>query len=287
VYEIDRIYISCVEINSIELPDCHKHLFECEENIFEKAHKNLENKKILFIGDAYTRYQYLSLCFILRHRQPESKHAYPRIIQENSWNIDNSNLNKRESFYIGSSAVLHPYETCITCKKDGSYESRYYHDEDLKITIAYIQFNGIGNIFHDKKEEIKSYFPNFNQIDLIVTNIGFLSYNHDIKAEEYIKDIQSLESNLIIWLTTPYQNGEYNDVHWWKRHHNTTIDRTQMNAVDYQMCNYQGVVCLDTSWTAKYVHANGYWNNLFFTEPTYAIFNDQLIDLVIKHRRKK
>jgi len=284
LHEINRIHVSCIEINSFEQPDCHKHLYECEENIFEKAHKYFKHKKVLFIGDAFTRYQYLSLCFILRHRQPESKHAYPRIIQENSWNMNDLNLNKRESFYIGSSAVLHPYETCIKCKKDGSFESRYYHDIKLKVTLAYIQYNGIGDVFHDKKDEIKSYFPDLNRIDVVVTNIGFLSYNSSIKVEEYIQFIKSL-GTIIVWLTTPYQNGEYNDAHWWKRHHNTTINRTQMNAVDYQMCNCPGVLCLDTSWTAKYVHANSYWNNLFFTEPTYAIFNDQLIDLVTKQTR--
>ena len=50
IHEIDKVYVSCVEINSFELPNCHKHLFDCEENIFDKSIKNLENKKVLFIG---------------------------------------------------------------------------------------------------------------------------------------------------------------------------------------------------------------------------------------------
>ena len=287
-------FLSSVEINSFKLPDCYIHRFHCEERIAEKAISYFRSKTVLFIGDSLTRYQYLSLCYILRHRQPESSHAYPKIVQENSWGSDDDKLKQWEKFFIGSSALLNPYETCVSCHRDGFFENRVYYDPVLQIRLVYIQFRG-NNIIMDHNVDnpnelnllvtntgdLKAYFPGIKHLDLIVTNVGFFGFHSSINPEKYIKKMQSL-ADVVVWKTTTYQDGEYADPNWWfvVEHNNAAANRTTMNDIDYRMCNVANVLCLDTSWTATHVRRSSYWDTTHFIEPIYMIFNDQLLTLL-------
>lgn len=284
--------ISCVSINSFQLPECYSHLTRCEDKIADKAISYFKSKTVLFIGDSLTRYQYLSLCYILRHRRPESAHAYPRIVQENSWGHDDDKLLQWEKFFIGSSALLSPYEKCISCHRHGFFENRVYYDPLLQIRIVYVQFRGNNidmnrnvddpnelNLIVGDTGDLRAYFPGINHLDLIVTNVGYFGFHASINPEMYMEKMKSLAKTLV-WKTTTYQDGEYADANWWVDHSNAPANRTEMNDVDYRMCNYPDVLCLDTSWTAKHVRRTSYWDTTHFIEPIYAIFNDQLLTLL-------
>lgn len=286
------IAASSIEINSFEVPACYHHLLHCEETVARRATAFFRSKNVLFIGDSLTRYQYLSLCYILRHGYPESKKAYPRIIQENSWGSDDNHLKQWEKFFVGSSALLAPYEKCVSCQRDGFFENRVYYDPNLQIRIVYIQFRGFNinmaqnvddpnelNLIVQNTGDLHAYFPGINHLDLIVTNVGFFGFHETINPERYMQKMQSL-ANVVVWRTTTYQDGEYANANWWIEHSDSPVNRTTMNDVDRRMCNVPAVVCLDTSWTATHVRSSSYWDTTHFIEPVYAIFNDQMLTLL-------
>ena len=262
---------SAVDINSYKPPQCYHEWTSCDYGLGNKAVQFYSNKKVLFIGDSLTRYQYLSLCYILRHREAQRKETYPSVVQENTWD-------GWPAFFNGSSNMLYPYEECTVCDHGGTYEYRNYHDPHLNIKLTYIQFRGIG--FKNEKW-LHTYFPNNAHIDVVVTNVGFFGFHHTVNQEEYIGVMRAL-ADKVVWKTTTYHDEEYSTPDWWEQHRKAAANRTTMNIVDHRMCNHEGVLCLDTSWTATHAKSTNYWDTTHFKEPIYAIFNDELINVLSK-----
>jgi len=135
------------------------------------------------------------------------------------------------------------------------------------------------NLIVGNSGDLRSYFPGINHLDLIVTNVGFFGFHASINPEMYMKKMKSL-ANVVVWKMTTYQDGEYADANWWVDHSTAPANRTEMNDVDYRMCNFPDVLCLDISWTSTHVRRTSYWDTTHFIEPIYAIFNDQLLTLL-------
>jgi len=202
-----------------------------------------------------------------------SKNALPNLVEENTWN-------GWSDFFHGTSNILYPFETCTACDSGGSYEYRNYHDPYLNIKLTYIQFRGIG--FKNDKW-LKAYYPQEEHVDVVVTNVGLFGFHFTVNQAEYIETMR-LIADKVVWKTTTFQDGEYSDPSWWSRpsHKRSPCNRTIMNIVDHRMCNHEGVLCLDTSWTATHVKSTNYWDTKHFKEPIYAMFNDALIDVLSK-----
>ena len=262
--------LTAIDINTFILPKCFQDWTSCSHGLGNKAVQYYSNKKILFMGDSLTRYQYLSLCYILRHRKPQHKETYPSVVQENTWH-------GWPAFFNGSSNMLHPYETCTVCDRGGTYEYRNYHDPHLNIRLTYIQYRGIG---FEKTKWLETYFPNNVHIDLVVTNVGFFGFHFSNSYVQYIEVLQAL-ADKVVWKTTTYQDGEHNDPEWWERHSDASANRTTMNSMDTYMCNHEGVLCLDTSWTATHAKSTNYWDTTHFKEPIYAMLNDELLNILL------
>lgn len=260
--------IAQIEINTFQVPRCFKELQKCEYEIGHKAMNFYKNKKVLFVGDSLTRYQYLSLAYILRHRQAQKKLTYPSIVQENSWG------GNWDQFFLGSTNLLHPYENCTVCDRNGFFEYRQYNDIINNIQLTYIQFRGIG---FEKDVFLQTYFPNNQHLDLVITNVGFFGFHFSVQPESYLNVMKNLATK-VVWKTTTYQDGELADPEWWIKHNTAPVNRTIMNAMDYRMCNYLDIICLDLSWTAKHVVQTDYWDTTHFTEPIYLAFNDEMIN---------
>ena len=258
-----------VIINSYKPPQCYHEWTSCDHGLGSKAVQFYSNKQVLFIGDSLTRYQYLSLCYILRHRKAQRKETYPSVLQENTWD-------GWPAFFIGSSNMLYPYEECTVCDHGGTYEYRHYHDPHLNIKLTYIQYRGIG---FEKDNWLSIYFPNNEHLDLVVTNVGFFGFHFSNSYLQFIEVMKAL-ADKVVWKTTTYQDQEYTTPDWWEKHSSAAANRTTMNQMDSFMCNYEGVLCLDTSWTATHAKSSNYWDTTHFKEPIYAIFNDELINIL-------
>jgi hypothetical protein len=91
----------------------------------------LKNRRLVFIGDSLTRYQYVNLIHFL-HRNSWVQSDFPSIENERQWT-------SWKSFHLGSASRFGCQEIC-DCYRDttiGSYkENRHYHDITANISIS-------------------------------------------------------------------------------------------------------------------------------------------------------
>ena len=92
----------------------------------------MKNKRIVFIGDSLTRYQYANLIHFF-HRNSWIQSDFPSVENEKQWT-------SWKSFHLGSSLRYGCQEIC-DCYRDttiGSYkENRHYYDISANISVSF------------------------------------------------------------------------------------------------------------------------------------------------------
>jgi hypothetical protein len=105
--------------------------------------EHLANKRIAFIGDSVTRYQYIALVYALSTGHFLNASLIPNPVEERTWP-------SWLSFYAGT---LQPMEWC-DCFRDQNHttyqnENRYYFDNVRNISIVYLStLTGLGCFGH-------------------------------------------------------------------------------------------------------------------------------------------
>lgn len=275
-----------VAINSYEPPPCFGNVKDCRETLGRKAIATLKDKYLLMIGDSLTRYQYLSLVYTLRHRNPPHVEMYP--------NMNENTHGEWMRFFETTNDVLSPYEHCDCSYYDGRFfEHRRYHDAKNNISVTYLMYRGFfiegtndTNSLHAPGDKaltapkwgtnmkdylLKQFTP--KKVDYLVANVGFFGFHESIIPSEFISWCQQL-SDRVVWKTTTSVQLETPEKPY--------VDRHKFNAIDSVMCATKHVHCMDTSWTMKVDQVKDYWNSNHFNEPVYSILNDQLMDMLVK-----
>ncbi len=205
-----------------------------------QTHRNygqlLENKRIVFIGDSLTRYQYLNLIHYF-HTNSWHSSVYPHLEVEGEWS-------SWKSFHLGSSLRFGCEEIC-DCYRDNSEidatkENRHYHNMRLNLSVdAYFwtpERNLNGNIapktsdfsklcsdWHAYSDSFANYASHSNysynildflnfvvrdlQPDYLIINQGFWSFPRlrDTSDTSYLRQFVSLAKSVakrVIWKTT-------------------------------------------------------------------------------------
>jgi hypothetical protein len=91
---------------------------------------HLRNKRVVFIGDSITRYQYLSLVYALSTGQFLNMSLLPNPVVERSWP-------SWHEFYVGTHGMFQPFEYC-DCFRGGGNENRFYFDNVRNISIVFL-----------------------------------------------------------------------------------------------------------------------------------------------------
>jgi hypothetical protein len=97
--------------------------------------EHLQNKRVVFIGDSISRYQYLSLVYSLSTGHFLNMSLMPNPVVEKSWA-------SWHEFYAHTTEMLAPFEYC-DCFRDTyrpwkQNENRYYFDNVHNISIVYL-----------------------------------------------------------------------------------------------------------------------------------------------------
>lgn len=103
-----------------------------DDNMLHNAHKILRNKRIVFIGDSLTRYQYLNFVHVI-HKNSWTLSDYPSFENEHQWQ-------SWHLFHTGTSLRLGCQEICDCYRNDTNFktmrENRYYYDINLNLSIS-------------------------------------------------------------------------------------------------------------------------------------------------------
>jgi hypothetical protein len=115
---------------TIELEDLIQIKFSIEYFL-----NHLANKRIVFIGDSVTRYQYIALVYSLSTGHFLNTSLNPNLVEEKTWT-------SWTEFYKRSTEMLLPYEYC-DCFRDSVHpnrqnENRYYFDNVRNVSVVYL-----------------------------------------------------------------------------------------------------------------------------------------------------
>jgi hypothetical protein len=106
----------------------------------------------------------------------------------------------------------------------------------------------------------------------VVMNAGFWKHNFHQKLYAQ-KVVHSFVKNvgLFVWRTTTSQIGQF--------------EFSNHTETDNLLCGFNGVVCMNTSWT-KTLNASEYWNKNHFKEKVNNKLNAQLLSIIKNHHNK-
>ena len=284
--------IGCQCYSDSELDD---HILEfIEENTqsfsFEIYRQVLKDSHVVFVGDSVTRYQYLSLVYMLRHGHVLSPSMKPNLVYEKdypSW-ID---------FHITSNAILSPYERCDCYRTnewnlEEMYENRFFHDEEYNITISYFQNMGF---------DLKGHYPVNEEYSFPMTEFRSLNWSLDLPGtiSQIFPKLSPQPTTIIIcnllWQNNfhlkSYIDSVFNAATFITKDvifktntpdHNRGADRHhQVKLSDHMVCSLPTVSCYDVTWTYHLPHTTNYfWDHAHFMAPVYTKLNNQLIELL-------
>lgn len=263
----------------------------CLSGLPQRLAQVLGNKHLVMIGDSLSRYQYISLAYMLTHRNILSPDMHPSIVNEHTW----KNWNE---YYIHSNGILGPYEVC-DCDRDENmatdniFENRFYRDQVRNISVSFFCYMGRptstnqGRLFLDDINSLTGFqglvhnssnkwiyrdLPSFvNNIvvklkpkpDFVVLNYG--RWQHGIRKEHRRSMLSTLKGNNVsfVWKTTSYGfQPEKGDLY----------SETSRYVQDQQ-------VIMNTSWT-KGIDKSFFWDIRHFNEPVYSVLNYQLCEVL-------
>lgn len=262
------------------------------DNLLHRMTTLLSKEHIVMMGDSLMRYQYISMAYILKHRQLLLKTVHPNPVEEKQWPSFND-------FYLGTNGLLSPYEKC-DCYRGDIYwpyynlalvfENRFWNDPVDKTTLTYMHFWGDENRGHWSPIEpfnndslrvpLKDYIkPSWSYklpdtLDRIVSkflptpsililNCGF--WENDFLEEDYFNRVYEAafrNFKTVVWKTTNYRKSKNESILIGLR------TRESIDAIDQKWCNAPKVLCLNLSWT-KDIDSELYWDELHFKAPVY------------------
>ncbi len=286
---------------------CLSNIEICRLRLIPKLIDVLTNEHIVFVGDSLTRYQYISLVYMLRHQRSIDPKSNPNLVEEKTWKSWND-------FFIQSTTLLSPNEICDCTRPEGKvyaslfFENRYYYDKTHNISVSFIQYvgwphsesrghltyNDIQGLnftqehprdytshpvwVHNLDTLFSDYVSNFEHtVSIVVLNFGRWgnSYTSEMISKA-IYDVFTLnEKAIFIWKTTTYATEE-------------VVDKSLRHAFDDTDSLFQSfdvVSIMNTSWTGK-VNSSYYWDDKHFREPIYMLLNDQLMDIIEEKKRE-
>ena len=265
--------------------------------------------RLAFLGDSLTRYQYVSLAYFLKHGKfwDANKHRPFHLVNEYTY----GGYDKMYEIQTTDERFLYPNEKC-DCYRELGYihdtlpnvtENRYFYESSRDNMLVYIQAFGHSAPSHGRytaeeaMENISSFqfkhfldynktpyvweFPDWGsvirehianlrpKITHLVLNAGIWG-NHFMENETARVDLKQAveESNMTgIWKTTTYQfpDGPYEN----------------MNISDPLMCELFNRNCLDLTWS-NCVRTKLMYDPIHFVEPVYRIFNEDLLENILK-----
>lgn len=266
----------------------------------------LENKRVVFVGDSLTRYQYLSLIHYF-HTNSWHLSAHPHLEVEGEWS-------SWKSFHLGSSLRFGCEEIC-DCYRDSSEigawkENRHYRNMRLNLSVdAYLwlpeknirgntapktsDFSKLCSDWHTYFDSLANYAPHSSfsynildflnvevrdlQPDYLIINQGFWPFPRlrDTSDTSYLRQFVSLAKSVakrVIWKTTTARCG-IND---------TGVDNPWMVATLKNL----GVEIFDAfMFTHEVAKLNGdkfhvCWDALHFMPFVYRELNKMLLDFI-------
>ena len=246
---------------------------------------------IIFMGDSFSRFQYLSLANYLRTNGTQWIDS--KLHKENP--IIKRSFRTMTELYLKTNSLLSPYETCDCLELGHYHENRFYWDPVQHNNIAFIKKLGSQNAMwswnasqvHDRthanngvilnrtnvkysgasdwKGTITDYICTLRpKYKVIVLNAG--KWPHDLNNETVQDDIvEAIRScgMISVYKTTEKKQSE-ND--------------TMTAEYEQSMCNKTDL-CLNTSWTGK-LAPYYYVDRQHFREPIYRMINTQLLEML-------
>jgi hypothetical protein len=128
-----------------------------------------KNLRLVFLGDSLTRYQYLSLCYFLRHgRWLDPAAVVNNLVNAHSFHHPLHPDDDWNEFFLQSNRMLYPAESCDCIRsRNGEIlvERRYFYDDVRNNMVAYINMNGnqtnVGHGYYGRLDAETIYGPNF------------------------------------------------------------------------------------------------------------------------------
>lgn len=238
---------------------------------------------IVMVGDSVTRYQYLSMAYMLRYKKLLLPAIRPNLVEHHQWKT-------WDDFYAGGNALLKPFEFIDARVKD--FENRYYNDNILTNTsltyftyfggnlsgrwIPHNEINGTSNLkllptwYYELPKAIENIVIYIKpKPNILVLNCGLWINNCPFRDMKYFKSLYNTAINnfdIVIWKTTTAM-----------RDHTFS---SQVKEYDRKWCKQLKVICLDLSWTINLDSKLYYWDHVHFRAPVYWEIIKQLLDVL-------
>lgn len=246
--------------------------------------KLMNNHHIVMIGDSLTRYQYLSLVYLINTNTFYPANKKPSIL----WEGDHGNWNL---FFNATNAALYPNEYCDCYRVGYINENRYFFNKERNITISYIAYFGdaadqkIHGHWspHDNETNHQFHTPTLGDFvpyrwesntilealpdhaakldpkpSVLILNAGF--WPNKYGDPDFRSSVLNLAVSLfdrVIWKTTNY-------------------DRDHKGALSLAICQHPGIECLNLDWT-QYLETSDYKDRLHFQADIYTDIDIQFI----------
>jgi hypothetical protein len=261
-------------------------------------------KHIVFIGDSFMHYQYLSFVYSLRHCHEVSMFSKPFIAMHN-WG------NWKEMF-LGTSGLLSPHEQCNCFRDDRGFvegkvfTNRYYHDHSRDVRATYLNF-GWNFEYCQGRTQFETRFDSDQSVvwkyslpdtianilgnyehkpDVLLLNAGFFpnQFHDSTYAESVLAAVKYVQGLRLVWKTTNYGLADKTI----PRLNNRLLVGGPVNffEVDSKMCGYSEVQCLNLSWTKLLpAQAWGRWGDGYhFVSFVYSWINRQFMQEIMLSR---
>ena len=261
-----------------------RHFFHAGDyhNLTHRMTTAAQKYNIVMIGDSLMRYQYISMAYMLRHKQLLLPSMHPNLVEEPQWNNDFN------QFFQGVNYALHPYEYC-DCNHSGivDVENRYYNDTKFdNVSLVYFNFYGdkVYGRWHPYHQNFSHtpwhyYLPDFIKSvvihlqpkpNVLILNDGAWLFKHKrlLNDKKYFNEVYQTVINsfeIVIWKTT----NAFVDHSW-----SWGSDR-----MDAKWCQQPKIICLNLSWTKDLV-VEDFMDRIHFHSPVYWEITKQTLDIL-------
>jgi hypothetical protein len=276
-------------------------------------YSHFRNKRVTFIGDSVTRYQYLSLAYALHTGVFPNISIGPYLVEEHSYS-------SWLTFFQATAKLISPFEICdcyrpvnvsLKLVQDYSTENRFYFNNRENVSLIFLwHFDFIGYQGHwwgPETDQNHVQFPieSFTPNSWKVGALAFPGIFHKLK-DFYSRNPDAALNVATPWIvimnvghhfhefaTEPWQmqyivnssktNGVSSFI--WKT---TTFAKNHPLAADSYynhdkiICKMSDVVCFDTSWTHDINASALMWDNYHFKIPVYNALNIELGNMITK-----